>query len=356
MASDIHAKLEDIHAKLDAEIKLLKEELKIKDDKIELLEQHVLSLETVPLQNKKRRLDSSGHLMMNEEAMKKAYNNEIEIERLTKENECLKAQIQCPNKQPPEQQHITQENDKKIIPGTDPLIKTTQNPSMPTIETLFQDMQKTISIQLSEVKESIQASIDEKIKKACYGIQPKTYASATTENPDQLRPTAPAGKTVNELRSVMMNTKNEELAEETEKKARARNFVLHGKEEVSEADDEEFIKNLFKQLAIGNTTAKTLKRIGAQRAEKKRPILVQMKDEDEKSKVMDNLKNLKGLQEYKGISIKDDYTLAEREMIQEFQQQANTMNDENNEEETIYRVRGCPKNGLYLKKMKKNQR
>ena len=158
---------------------------------------------------------------------------------------------------------------------------------------------------------------------------------------------------VKNFRTIMMATKNEELAEENEKKARARNFILHGKEDVCEADDEEFMQNLFKQLAIGSTTAKTIKRIGAQNAEKKRPILVQMKDEDDKSKVMDNLKNLKGLQEYRGISIKADYTLAEREMIQEFQQQANKMNDENGDDETIYRIRGSPKNGLYLKKMKK---
>ena len=61
----------------------------------------------------------------------------------------------------------------------------------------------------------------------------------------------------------------------------------------------------------------------------------------------------KHVQEYRGISIKDEYTLSEGEMIQEFQQQANKMNDENSDDENIYRVRGCPKNGLYLKKMKK---
>ena len=43
------------------------------------------------------------------------------------------------------------------------------------------------------------------------------------------------------------------------------------------------------------------------------------------------------MQQFRGISIKDDYSIAERGMIQEFQQQANKMNDENNEEETIYR-------------------
>ena len=71
---------------------------------------------------------------------------------------------------------------------------------------------------------------------------------------------------------------------------------------------------------------------------------------------MDSLKNLKDVPQFRGISITDDYTLAEREMIKEFQQKARKMNDDNPEEETVYRVRGCPKNGLCLKKIKKQTR
>ena len=154
----------------------------------------------------------------------------------------------------------------------------------------------------------------------------------------------------------MMNTKNEELAEENEKKARSLNFIIHGKNEVSEDEDEQFVQNLFTQLTIGNIKAKSKKRIGTLQTDKKRPILVQLQSEDDKSKVMSNLKNLKDAPQFHRISITDDYTLAEREMIKEFWVKAKKINDENIEEETIYRVRGCPKNGLYLKKMKKNQR
>ena len=40
---------------------------------------------------------------------------------------------------------------------------------------------------------------------------------------------------------------------------------------------------------------------------------------------MTNLRNLKGLAEYQKISIKDDYTLAERDMVRKFQEEANKL-------------------------------
>ena len=56
----------------------------------------------------------------------------------------------------------------------------------------FNDMQTTMSSQLSEIKKSIQASFDEKIKRACHWIQSKIYATAITKNPDQPRSIARA--------------------------------------------------------------------------------------------------------------------------------------------------------------------
>ena len=153
----------------------------------------------------------------------------------------------------------------------------------------------------------------------------------------------------------MMNTKNEELAEENEKKARANNFIVHGKEEVSEDDDEQFMQTFFNQLAIGNVKLQSKKRIGTAQDGKNRPILVHLQSDEGKSKVMNSLQNLKNVSQFRGISITDDYTFAEREMIKEFQQKARKMNEENPEEETIYRVRGCPKNGLFPKKIKKQK-
>ena len=310
---------------------------------------------------KKRKRD--GHFMENDmdTALVDSSNKDIRIQTLTEENIKLKEQLAT------EAQKLSVDNNSTVnklleVPPFKSLAaeltesKTMQtlenNPSLSNITTLIQDMQTTMKTQIYEMKESIQASIEEKIEKTCHEMHKKTYASTVVGKDVELRSTTNASRN-NDFRSVMMNTKNEELAEENEKKARSLNFIIHGKNEVSEDEDEQFVQNLFTQLTIGNIKAKSKKRIGTLQTDKKRPILVQLQSEDDKSKVMNNLKNLKDAPQFHRISITDDYTLAEREMIKEFWVKAKKINDENIEEDTIYRVRGCPKNGLYLKKMKK---
>ena len=48
----------------------------------------------------------------------------------------------------------------------------------------------------------------------------------------------------------MMVNKNEELVEETEKKKRSNNLIIHGKG-VGATDDKFFVDNLIKELQIG---------------------------------------------------------------------------------------------------------
>ena len=69
----------------------------------------------------------------------------------------------------------------------------------------------------------------------------------------------------------------------------------------------------------------------------------------EKNKFMQNLKNLKGKEQFKGISIRDDYTIAERNIIKEFVIKAKERNDKEDEKYT-WKVRGNPKRGLFLKR------
>ena len=69
---------------------------------------------------------------------------------------------------------------------------------------------------------------------------------------------------------------------------------------------------------------------------------------------MENLRELKGQERFRGMSITDDYTLAKRQMIKMYSEKAK----ENNNKETpnspyVWRVRGSPKNGLRLKKFPK---
>ena len=127
---------------------------------------------------------------------------------------------------------------------------------------------------------------------------------------------------------------------------------MHGKKE-DDGEDDAFIKELL--ILVGGDDSKLVstKRIGTAQATTTRQILVQLQSEVEKMKVMSNLRNLKDVTKYNGISITADYTLAEREMIKNYRQKAKELNEKNPNAETVIRVRGCPKNGLFLKKLKK---
>lgn len=147
----------------------------------------------------------------------------------------------------------------------------------------------------------------------------KSYARVVSQKstPDNFRSTAG---------SEMMEKRNEELAEVREKKMREKNIVIHGKAESDEKVDEAFLQKLIKQIAVGSIKFKSFKRIGSVSDAKKRPILVQFYNTEDKYKVMNNLKNLKDVYltdtDFSNISVTDDYTSAERDIIKVFHQKA----------------------------------
>ena len=70
---------------------------------------------------------------------------------------------------------------------------------------------------------------------------------------------------------------------------------------------------------------------------------------------MSNLFNLKGKNMYKGISVTEDYTISERQMIKNFTSKAKERNSaESDDTDYVWKVRGTPKNGLVLKRFKKS--
>ena len=167
-----------------------------------------------------------------------------------------------------------------------------------------------------------------------------------------------------DLRNIMREAENEKLAEENEKKIRASNIILHG---VSEIENKE--SNLGKQpssyvrifvrsfiTAIGiDVDYKSMYRLGKRDIEpSKRPIKLILKSEIDKDRVMANLKNLKGRDEYKGISVKDDYTVQDRNIIKQWVDKAKEANlKEPADSKYEYKVRGTPKNGMFLKRFQK---
>ena len=85
----------------------------------------------------------------------------------------------------------------------------------------------------------------------------------------------------------------------------------------------------------------------------KRPIKLIMNSEEDKEKVLNNLRHLKGKTLYKSISITADYTYSERQLIKDYRERANIKNDFEEDKDYIWRVRGTPKNGLFLKRINK---
>ena len=120
--------------------------------------------------------------------------------------------------------------------------------------------------------------------------------------------------------------------------------------------DEEFVNNLLQSMAVENMTFKSVNRIGAKNPETNRPLLLVLNNDGDKDKLIQNLTNLKGQANYKGISVAEDYTVAERKLLTEWREKAKAKNTEEGEpSKYIWRVRGTPKNGLSLKRFMKKR-
>ena len=103
------------------------------------------------------------------------------------------------------------------------------------------------------------------------------------------------------------------------------------------------------------TNVKSVQRIG--KPDTNGPIKVELPTEREKVSLLQNLRKLKDDERYKGIGITEDYTFSERKLIQEYNARAKERNENDAEKDSyVWRVRGSPKNGLFIKKFQKTQR
>ena len=159
---------------------------------------------------------------------------------------------------------------------------------------------------------------------------------------------------VSNFRGIALAAKIEDMNEENDKKNRENNLIIRGKQDISEEDDTAFVKDLIKELCIGAIHPTSIMRIGTKTTERTRPIKVTFKTSEDKYKMLNNLKALKGKEFYKSISVTHDFTLNEREMLNNFLRQAKEKNDMDTSENKDYKwkVWGSPKNRLFLKKVK----
>ena len=84
------------------------------------------------------------------------------------------------------------------------------------------------------------------------------------------------------------------------------------------------------------------------------PVRLIMDSAENKAQVMSRLINLKNAEElYRSVSVEDDYTFEERDIIKQWMRRA----DENNRRENTkdWKVQGNPKNGLRIVKVTKKE-
>ena len=324
---------------LTAEVSQLRQQLKEKDNKIAELNDHILYVETeLPLQSKKRKYSRSPQTDDND-GIDEA--NNLELENLRKENEQLKSKMDHLIAS-----HATNE--------TGSLQVSNQN------STKLKDLDEKLVNGLEKIQANLEKMISSKLEVVANQTRENkaSYAAAVGIK-DGIRDCPEKS-----FRSMMMETKNEELAEEADKQRREKNIIIHGVEEkfwgeTGENEDKSFVKTLMTNLQIGAISADQVERLGPDTKEsnKTRPLKVVFKTKDDQQKVLSNLRNLKGNNDYLRISIKEDYTYNERQFIKSYVEKAKAMNalEETKMSDTVWRVRGSPKNGLKIMRFTKRK-
>ena len=315
-----------------AQINILNETINHQQTKID-----ELSNEEITENATKKRKMQNVESLINTTIIEDSSNKDIEITALAVENKKLKEQIESRNK---ENEQVIDHQPMRI---TEQLEKTIEEKLTRGIQSLKADLEKIISKRY-EVQEKPTSSNTEQVLDYSKAIQKTGYQQTATEN----------------FRDIARMAKLEELEEENQKRLRQNNIVIHGKKENetnTSGSDEEFVNALLKELCVGAVKAKFMVRIGKIENGKARPLKVTFHNENDKVKVLDNLKQLKGKSEFGGISIKEDFTISERNLVKEYVQKANEKNQsEPVDSEYVWRVRGSPKNRLFLKKVMKERK
>ena len=93
-------------------------------------------------------------------------------------------------------------------------------------------------------------------------------------------------------------------------------MILHGVSEISEADDKSYVKSLLGLIGV-NIEPTEIIRLGKENDNGRfRPIKLMMSSIEHKNLILSRLVNLRNAEDkYRQISIKEDYTFEEREMV-----------------------------------------
>ena len=128
---------------------------------------------------------------------------------------------------------------------------------------------------------------------------------------------------------------------------REQNIIIHGLKEDEECDTK-IIKDLFAATATQHEPVHMMRLGSKNNNDKIRPVMLRMKNQNEKDEFMSKLWMLKNMKiRYGNISITDDYTQEERHLIKKWVNEAARRNA-NGTNGYRWKVRGTPRKGMRL--------
>ena len=299
-----------------------KKDIREKDKNIELLKETNVNLTEV-LQEKEASLD---------EALQREANNvnkTIELSEQVKilENERAAADAHTA--------FLTEEVERYRSNGDQP---PTINPSPELIAAIDNIMTRKMK-DVHEKIEAVDKRLDEKLNNNQTQLN-KSFADAVSKNMNE-----------KVIENAITTAKNDERLQQNEWNKREKNIIIYGAQETETEPDDVFLQN-FLRIVGADVIPDSITRLGRILDGKIRPLKLVMKSTDDKEKIMLRLINLKDADDrYKKVSVRDDYSLEERNLIKQWSDKAASKNAEENTDE--YKVRGNPKNGLRLVRVAK---
>ena len=293
-------------------------------------------------QKKKRKLDVLETNMNDEEMSNKV--NELQVRLAEREAELeetreILAQSEYSTT-------TTKKNaDEDLLDKVSKLVET----KMKTLEEKFDTMMEQKNEEVKKVDKMMETkfeTIEKKIEQSnANANKVLSFSDAVTKNLDK-----------NVFSNVIQESKNTDRIIEAGRNRREKNLILHGvceatTDNISESDSD-YVKSFFKLLGLSIEPTEIV-RLGKDNTATSRPIKLVMANIEHKNMVLSRLANLKNAEDkYRRVSVKEDYTFEERELIRTWKKKV----DEKNKAENCsdWRLRGDPKNGLRLVKINRN--
>ena len=216
---------------------------------------------------------------------------------------------------------------------------------------------KLLNERFNQIEENIEQLITKKLAQNSKGIeQIEAKINEALNKKNSYADTLKSNLEVNNLATVIKTTKNDDVIQKKERERRSANLIIYGIDEVAgqnnvKEHDKKFVHSFLGIIGI-TKFPKQILRLCKPNENKKRPVKLVMANSGDKDAIMSRLGNLKNAEEiYRKVSVRDDYTIEERELIKELVNKAEQKNKEENTQ--AWKVRGTPKNGLRLVKITK---